>query len=237
MAIFQTGKMTNMNTSFIFDLDGTIVITEQYHCEAFRNALKQFGIKYNYDIHKKNYTGTGDKEIAISELKKHRLPLEYTDQVVKSKQKIYMEIVKAKKIPLVKGIKEFLEKAKSLSIKLAVATSTTKNNAKFLLEKTDLLKYFSAVFTVETVKRAKPDPQIFIYASKKLEVTPQETVIFEDSPRGIEAGERGGFTTVGITTTASAKELLSKGADFIAADYTQIDINDILMLKNLRGMK
>lgn len=221
-----------MNKTFIFDLDGTLVLTERYHYEAFRAVFMPSDINYTYKLHTTLYTGSGDYEIIASEFKKKGIPTRFIQKAMESKQKLYRKIVKEKSIPIVKGANTFLTQALRIGIKMAIASSSVKRNVDLILEKTGLYKYFQIVVTREDVKKTKPHPEIFLYTAEKIEAQPNETVVFEDTPRGIEAAERGGFATVALLTTSTKKTLLSKGADMIIKNFVKLDISKVLKLKN-----
>jgi beta-phosphoglucomutase len=223
-----------MNTALIFDLDGTLVLTEPYHCQAFTQVLKPFGIDYNYALHTGSYTGNGDTEILTTELKKANMSLRNLDELRSQKQAIYQKLVERNGVPIVTGATEFLEKAKNARISLAIASSTVKHNAQLILEKTQLLPYFDLVITRESVIRTKPYPDIFLATAEALEVSPSRAVVFEDAPRGIEAAQRGDFATVALLTTSTKEALNKKGADLLIENYHDLNLPTVLSLKNTK---
>lgn len=221
-----------MNKAFIFDLDGTLVLTESYHYEALKEALKPFEIDYTYKLHTTVYTGTGDNEIITSEFQKRGIDLFNIKETMKHKQKLYRKIVEERGVPIIKGVDNFLKSSFDAGIKMAIASSSVRKNVQLVLKKAGLLKYFEVIVTREEVKNAKPNPEIFLYTARKMKVEPNKAVVFEDSPRGIEAAERGGFATVALLTTSTKKELLLKGADLIIKDFVSLKVNNVLKLKN-----
>ena len=221
-----------MNKALIFDLDGTLVLTEKYHAQAFSAALAPYSIPYSYKEHLAKYTGRGNQEILTLKLKEAGQPLSLLPKLSEAKKLAYNLLIDRLGVPLVEGAEKFLKEAHSKKLILAIATSTTKANAETLMEKTGFGKYFKAIISREDVERTKPCPDIFIAAAREIKEKPEETVVLEDSPRGIEAASRGGFATVALTTTSTRKALLAKGADLVVKDFSKIALKTILRLTN-----
>lgn len=224
-----------MNTAFIFDLDGTLVITEKYHVKAFALALADYGIKYTHKEHLEKYSGRGNQAILEEVLKTNNKRGSLLREISLKKKSAYEKIVIRHKIPVVKGAFAFISKAKTTGIKVCVATSTTKENAAYALRTTGLAKFFELVVTRDDVATPKPSPEIFFVAARRLGVKPSRAVVFEDSTRGVEAAERGGFACVGLSTLIESKQLVSAGADLVANNYNDLEFDKVLSLKNLGG--
>lgn len=97
---------------------------------------------------------------------------------------------------------------------LGVATSSNKDRASTILKKLGVSEFFNAVITADDVKKHKPDPAIFLEAAKKLNITPNESVVIEDSLNGIEAAKSGNMGAIGLVTKYLSVETLSE-ADLV----------------------
>jgi beta-phosphoglucomutase len=80
-----------------------------------------------------------------------------------------------------------LKKLKNKGIKLSCCSNSIRNSIEMMLNKAMILDYFDLILSNEDVKESKPSPQIYTLAMQKLGVSPEETLIIEDSPHGIEA--------------------------------------------------
>ncbi|MCK6693784.1 MAG: HAD-IA family hydrolase, partial [Thermoanaerobaculia bacterium] len=78
------------------------------------------------------------------------------------------------------------------------ALSSASQNARSVLRSTNLEAYFDVILDGNQVKKQKPDPSCFLLAAQALGLSPAECLVFEDSPPGIEAAIRGGFTAIGV---------------------------------------
>ena len=80
-------------------------------------------------------------------------------------------------------------------------------NVDFVLDNLNLRSYFPVIIGPEDVVESKPHPEVFLKAAAKLGVSPEECIVFEDAPKGIEAARRAGMKSVGITPFHTAEEL------------------------------
>ncbi len=121
------------------------------------------------------------------------------------------EIYRARYLPyraLLPGLKEFLEELSSNNVPCAVATSAPTENVDFILDGLDIRAYFSSVVDASQITRGKPDPEIYLKAAARLEILPEECVVFEDSLHGISAARSAGMKVIGLTTTHTSSELI-----------------------------
>ena len=125
----------------------------------------------------------------------------------KEKEMIYRELY-SPFIKPVKGLPEFLHYASALGIPIALATSAPHENVLFTLEATGLRHYFTAITDSSMVSLGKPDPQVYVLTAKKLDVKPNECIVFEDSVAGIKAALGAGMRVIGVATTHNTDELL-----------------------------
>ena len=115
----------------------------------------------------------------------------------------------------VEGLKEFLARHKS--VPKAVASNAEAENIKFVLKHYGLQKYFEVTVNGMEVERPKPFPDVYLKAAKELDVPPDECIVFEDSPTGLEAGLGAGMRVVGIETTPGSN---LEGAALKIRDFT-----------------
>jgi beta-phosphoglucomutase len=171
--------------TFIFDLDGVITNTEDYHFDAWKSIC----LSLNYDLSpEKNeeLKGVSRSECLDKILKWANLSLD---------SKEFNEILKKKNNLYLKKISN-IQKAKQR--KHSVALYSSSKNARFILRKLNLYSYFDAIVDGNSVKASKPDPEGFILASKLTKSNPEDCVVFEDSEAGIIAGNKINMTTIGI---------------------------------------
>jgi beta-phosphoglucomutase len=108
-----------------------------------------------------------------------------------------------------------------------IALGSASKNARPILEKTGIINLFDAIVDGNDVTNAKPDPEVFLQAAKKLNVTNENSIVFEDSVAGIQAANIANMTSIGIGEATTLHE-----AKYIFEDFTFIDVSFIESLIN-----
>ena len=184
--------------TFIFDLDGVITNTEDYHFDAWKSIC----MKLNYDLSlEKNeeLKGVSRTECLDKILKWANLSLDSKEfnKLLHTKNELYLKkISNINSSNIINGVYDFIQNAKQEKHSIALYSSS--KNAKFILNKLNLYSYFDAIVDGNSVKASKPDPEGFILASKLTKSNPEDCVVFEDSEAGIIAGNKINMTTIGI---------------------------------------
>ncbi|MBF4696084.1 HAD family hydrolase [Fusibacter ferrireducens] len=180
----------------IFDMDGLMFDTEVISYKAWAKAADY----YNYHMSKELFNRT----IGTNLTRTREILMEYFGEnfpfdLIKSERVIISnEIVNTDGVPIKKGLYELLEHLKKNKFKMAVATSTNRNRATDLLKLAKVDNYFDYVLCGDEVERSKPDPEIFIKVSKRLDCIAQRCVVIEDSENGILAAKRAGMIPIMI---------------------------------------
>ncbi len=185
-------------TGFIFDLDGVIVDTAKYHYLAWRNLANDLGFEFT-ETQNELFKGVSRKrcleilldigKIDASQAQFDRWMVEKNEDYLK-----YIEKMNASEIlPDVIRVLEFLKERN-----IPVALGSASKNARPILEKVELLRYFDDIVDGNNVTKAKPDPEVFLIAADKLGVLPENCVVFEDAVAGIQAANAARMISIGI---------------------------------------
>lgn len=178
----------------IFDLDGTLINSMPYHALAWKQVAYEHGFDIDVnDIYAMG--GSASRDIAAFYKNKGE-PVGDIDEYVKRKITIFQENIP--KIEVFQKIFNELKEAKSLGIRIAIGTGTRTANATRILKEKDLFDYIDALVTADDVTRHKPNPDTFLVAAKRLELEPQDCLVFEDGQLGIKAALRGGFDCIEV---------------------------------------
>jgi beta-phosphoglucomutase family hydrolase len=208
----------------IFDLDGVIVESESAHIEAEQQTFLKYGVRISSDeLHK--YTGTTAKLMFTELIRKYKLNATF-EEIFRQKEAILFKLLEKDAEPT-KGVITLLKKLKSKGIKLAIGSSSTKKQIKYVLSKLDIEHLFDSVIGEEDIVRSKPDPEIFLKAAAELDVNPSECLVVEDSELGVEAAKRAHMKCVGYINPNSGDQNLSK-ADTVTDDFSRLDIGTLL---------
>lgn len=126
---------------------------------------------------------------------------------------------------LIKGLQEFLQQAHDAEIRMAVGSAAIMFNIDFVLDGTGIRKFFDAVVSADDVAENKPHPQTFLFCAERLRVSQSECLVFEDTPKGVEAAANAGMKAVVIMTLhqqhefSSFKNVIGFANDFRTLKY------------------
>lgn len=212
--------MTTNNSiqAVIFDVDGVLVDSEPFICEA---ACKMFHANYGVTVQPEDFipfVGTGADRYIGGVAEKHGVTLD-PPQDKASTYDIYLEIIKGRLQP-VAGVHDFITTCRSRGLKLALATSADMVKLLGNLTEIDLTPAdFDACINGLDVTHKKPHPETFLLAAERLDLPPEQCLVVEDATNGIQAARAAGAKCLGLTTSFSAEQLTAAGADFTAADF------------------
>lgn len=201
----------------IFDMDGTLVDSEELVGKAEIEAFKKFGIPADHKLIEE-FRGVKFTEEVKEIGKRFQINLP-TEKVVKVAQKILKDYYETK-ISLAPHVVEVLIKLKKKYL-LGLATSGHSEIAKVALTKHNLSNYFNATTFGEDVKQGKPNPEAFLVTANKMGVDPLEVIVVEDTETGIKAAKGAGMKVI------ARKANHNSSIDFSPADYVVEDLREI----------
>ena len=210
--------------AFIFDMDGTIVDNMAFHTQSWITFFQRRGKDIDADEFFRTTAGRQGKEIIRSHMGEHLLD----DEVLtlnEEKEAVYRELYEPHR-KTVAGFDELIASARDSSVVLAVATAAPNANIVFTLDGLDLRRHFDAVVGAADVARGKPHPDVFLLAAERCGVLPEDCIVFEDAPLGVEAARRAGMKAVVLTTTLPAEAFAEfDNVIHIASDFSQLTID------------
>ena len=215
-------------TGFIFDLDGVIVDTAKYHYLAWKNLADELGIDFTEEDNE-NFKGVSRKRCLelLLEMGNISVSKKQFDAWLEEKNEDYLKYIsKMDESEILPDVTKVLGYLKDKGIPMALGSAS--KNAVSILEKVKLMPYFDAIVDGTQVAKAKPDPEVFLIAAKKIGVEPTNCVVFEDALAGIEAANIAGMESIGIGDV----KILSD-ADYGFNNFTEIDhkfLDDLILL-------
>lgn len=194
-----------MIKAVIFDLDGVLVCTDRFHDMAWKALADELAIPFDETCSRRLR--------GLSRMDSLEYILNMTDQPFSAEQKIrlaekkndsYKALV-ARMAPadVAQEVLLTLETLKQRGLCLGVGSSS--KNARLILDRTGLRRYFDAVADGTMIVRAKPDPEVFLKAAVLLGVAPSEAAVIEDAHAGITAAKAGGFIAIALGDAAACK--------------------------------
>jgi HAD superfamily hydrolase (TIGR01509 family) len=206
--------------SVLFDLDGVLVDATEWHYEALNRALALFGFTISRYEHLSTYNGLPTRKKLEMLSVERGLPVALHSLINRIKQVYTRDEILAKCRPTFE--KEYmLNRLQRDGYRLAVCSNAIRDSVELMLRQAGVRDYFEFVISNEDVKRAKPDPEIYLNAIARLGCYPEEVVIVEDAPHGIEAArgagghicQVAGFTEVDYFCIKRAIEKAERGRE------------------------
>lgn len=204
--------------AIIFDLDGVICFTDEYHYQAWKALADSIDVPFDRTV---NNRLRGVSRMASLEIILENAPQKYTPEEKEAfatkKNDLYRELLKnMSEKNLDDRTKDVLTILRQRGYLLAIGSSS--KNTPFILERIGLDHFFDVVIDGNCIQHSKPDPEVFLTAAERLHVAPIDCLVVEDAISGAEAGHAGGMKV------ACVGDASKKGA----GDYNMHSFEDLL---------
>ena len=190
----------------IFDLDGVICHTDDYHYQAWKALANRLNIPFDQTV---NDRLRGVSRMASLDIVLESSPIAYSDKKKRAfadeKNSSYQSfLLQMTPADLSGEVSDTLHTLRSLGLRLPVGSSS--RNAPLILERLGLNTFFDAVADGNQIVHSKPDPEVFLLAASKLNIPPSQSLVVEDAVAGVQAAKAGGFLAAGIGDAAKCTE-------------------------------
>jgi HAD superfamily hydrolase (TIGR01509 family) len=199
----------------IFDLDGVLVDSEPLQFEAYTEILAGYGVTLTREDFIENWIGQGRLP---DHLKRYGIEAP-VEEVRRLKNELYQRLIR-EKMKLRPGI-EGLVRRLSREMPVALASSAHPVSVNAVLDRFELRPYFSVVLTSADVTRNKPDPEMYLKASRQLGVAPENCLVFEDSQAGVLSAKKAGMRVIALPHDLTLHQDLS-AADLVICDLRNL---------------
>ncbi len=185
-----------MIRAFIFDLDGVLTDTAEYHYRAWKRLADEEGLQFTREDNEP-LRGVARRESLMLLLKGRACPEEKIQEMMARKNSYYLEFIKEiAPRDLLPGARELLEEIHAAGLKAALGSAS--KNAGEVVDRLQIRSLLDAISDGYSVERQKPAPDLFLHAAAQLGLPPPECAVVEDAAAGIEAAKAGGFRSVGL---------------------------------------
>ena len=208
-----------MISAAVFDMDGLMFDTERLVYENWQDMMDERGYDYDLEFFKQT-VGKRKNEVQRIYFDCFGDDFPYWELADLGKAR-YVERVKAEGMPIKKGLVELLTFLRERDIKIALATSTSRQTAQFNLDISDTARFFDSLVCGNDVVNGKPHPEVFLTAAKRLGAKPENCVAYEDSINGIISAHNAGMVTVMVPDYIAPTEEIKPMIDFLCEDLSQ----------------
>jgi len=206
---------------FIFDLDGVLTNTAEYHYQGWQRLADELGIPFDRQ-----------RNEALRGVSRHRslelllagrvYPEEQMLEMMERKNRYYQELLKqVTPKDLLPGGRNLLEALRAADLKIAIGSAS--KNAREVVQRLHIASYIDDLADGYSVVRPKPAPDLFVYAAGLLRVCVNECVVFEDAAAGVETAKVAGMYAVGLGPVERVGQ-----ADLVLPDLSHVTLHDII---------
>ena len=189
-----------MNPAFpsavLWDLDGTLADSEEYHWLSWRDAMRAEGVELTYDRFLASFGQRNDR--ILGAWLGEAADATRIRRIGDWKEAEYRRLAEARGLTPLAGAREWVERLHRDGWKQAIASSAPRLNVETMLHVLKFDGLIDAMVSADEVKKGKPDPDVFLAAAAAVSVPPSRCVVVEDAPAGVEAGRRAGMKTIGV---------------------------------------
>ena len=185
-----------MIKAVIFDMDGLMIDSERVTFEGYQHVLAKENLTMSEEKYK---TLLGKPVKAVHDLFKEDYGPQYdVDQIIKDVHAYIAKRFETEGVPLKPGLVELLKYLKENNYKTTIATSSHRNRVDLIVKQAQIDQYFDDSICGDEVTKGKPNPEVFLKACQKLQVSPQDALVLEDSESGINAAYNAEIKVIGI---------------------------------------
>jgi len=183
--------------AFLFDLNGTMIDDMDYHVRSWHRILNSLEAGITKEQAKAECYGKNHE--LIERIFPGRFSAAEKDRMSVEKEKQYQEEYRPS-LALIPGLMELLMEAKKKNIRMAIGSAAIMFNIDFVLDGLNIRHYFDAIVSADDVIRSKPDPETYLKCASLLGIDPQDCLVFEDVPKGVESADNAGMKAMVLTT-------------------------------------
>jgi beta-phosphoglucomutase len=211
--VAESARPAANDRGVLWDLDGTLVDSEEFHWLSWRDTLRPAGLELTYEQFLASFGQRNDRILekwlpGIDPARRHGIGEE--------KEAEYRRLVEAHGLKPLPGAREWLIALRRAGWKQSIASSAPGQNVATMLRVLGLETYLDAIVSAEDVTIGKPDPQVFLKAAEKLAIPPARCIVVEDAAAGVEGARRGGMKSIGVAKNG-----------LLAADVVVMSLTDL----------
>ncbi|MHC1704574.1 MAG: beta-phosphoglucomutase [Tenuifilaceae bacterium] len=217
----------NSVSACIFDLDGVVVDTAKYHFLAWKRLASELGFEFHEkDNERLKGVSRMDSLNILLEIGGIKMDQSEKEKLAYTKNQWYLDYIsKMKPDEILPGVRTFIQELRKMGIRIGLGSAS--KNAPLILNQIEVFHLFDVIVDGSMVVNAKPDPEIFLQAAKKLGVDPKNCVVFEDAEAGIDASISAGIRCIGVGNSDTLRK-----ANAVIPDFNGMSVTKFFMLLN-----
>jgi HAD superfamily hydrolase (TIGR01509 family) len=221
-------RSSSCTRALVFDFDGLVLDTESPIFDIWREVYGEYGQQLHLDEWR-HALGTVDGFDPIARLETLSRRSLDRDALTTAVRERHYEACSS--LPILPGVSDLLASARALGLKTALASSSPGEWVRHWLDRHLLNDRFDVVCVREDVRRVKPSPELFLLAARRLDVSAEDCIVFEDSPNGVRAAREAGSACVAVKNKLTGALDLSS-ADLVLNSLAEVSLAELLFRLN-----
>ncbi|MBF2007089.1 MAG: HAD family phosphatase [Chlorogloeopsis fritschii C42_A2020_084] len=220
----------------LFDFNGVIINDESIHEQLIKQILIEENLTLKPGEYKEICLGRSDRA-CVRDILKNRgrvVSEEYLTQLLQKKAHLYVqELEKLEKLPLYPGLDDLIFQVRSRNLKLALVSGAIRKEIELVLERAKLAQHFCVIVAGDDITASKPEPDGYLLAVEylnqadpELNLQPNECLVIEDTPAGIQAAKQAGMQVVGVANTYPF-HMLQRQANWTVDYLTDLELERV----------
>jgi beta-phosphoglucomutase len=202
----------------LWDMDGTLIDSEEFHWISWRDALANEGIAITREQFLSSF-GQRNDSIIPQWLGAATTP-ERIQRIANAKEELYRDLVRKKGISPLPGVANWVQRLHEQGWFQAIASAAPRPNIEVVLEALGAAHRFQAIVSAEDVHRGKPDPEVYLTAASRVGASPDRCIVVEDAVAGVEGARSAGMRSIGVSHNG-----IQLPADVVVQSLDQLDSN------------
>ena len=207
-----------MNTpqAVLWDMDGTLIDSEEFHWISWRDTLAKEGVTITYEQFLASF-GRRDDAFLPQWLGAAATP-EGIVSVAKAKEELYRDLVRKNGMAPLPGVAAWIHRLHEQGWLQAIASAAPRLNIDIVLEALNAAHCFQGIVSADDVHRGKPDPEVFLIAAARVGVPANRCIVVEDAVAGVQGARSAGMRSIGVSHNGShlPADLVVKSLDLLA---------------------
>ncbi|MFZ1131343.1 MAG: HAD family phosphatase [Terriglobales bacterium] len=186
-----------MPRAVLWDMDGTLVDSEEFHWVAWQKSMADEGIAITREQFLASFGQRNDA--IVPRWLGAAATAERVEKIANAKEERYRDLVRRNGMSPLPGVANWLRRLHEEGWQQAIASSAPRANIEVVLEALSAGYFFRAIVSAEDVHRGKPDPEVFLTAAARVGALPDRCIVVEDAIAGVEGARNAGMRSIGIS--------------------------------------
>ncbi len=210
-----------MNRAVLWDMDGTLIDSEELHWIAWRDTMANEGSELTHEQFLCSFGQRND--VIICRCLGGSATSECIERISNAKEEVYRHLVRKNGISPLPGVTDWVLRLQKQGWLQAITSAAPRANIEVILELLAASHHFQGIISAEDVYRGKPDPEVYLAAATLVGVAPERCLVVEDAAAGIEGARRAGMRSIGVSRDGRylAAYLVVRSLDALDSDAFQ----------------